>query len=136
MCLVAQSCLTLCNPMDCSPPGPSVHRDSPGKNTRVGCHTLLQDIFPTQGSNPGLPHCGQILYHLSTREALYVTPYDLNSIQIYIYICIKKKDQEKCSKSVLNNGYWWVTRLQSFHSMHFHFYTIQFSTMSLYYFCN
>ena len=35
------------------------------KNTGVGCHTLLQGIFPTQGSNPGLPHCRQILYHLS-----------------------------------------------------------------------
>ena len=38
---------------------------SPGKNTRVGCHALLQGIFPTQGSNPGLPYCRQILYHLS-----------------------------------------------------------------------
>ena len=36
--LVAQSCLTLCNRMDCSPPGSSVHGDSPGKNTGVGCH--------------------------------------------------------------------------------------------------
>ena len=35
MCLVAQSCLTLCDPMDCSPPGSSVHGDSPGKNTGV-----------------------------------------------------------------------------------------------------
>ena len=35
--------------------------DSPGKNTRVGCHFLLQGIFPTQGLNPGLPHCGRIL---------------------------------------------------------------------------
>ena len=50
--------------MDCSPPGPSVHGDSPGKNTGVGCHALLQGIFPTQGSNPGLPHCRQILYQL------------------------------------------------------------------------
>ena len=49
-------------PMDCSPPGSSVHRDSPGKNTGVGCHALLQGIFPTQGSNPGLPHCGWTLY--------------------------------------------------------------------------
>ena len=48
--LVAQSCPTLCNPMDCSPPGSSVHGDSPGKNTGVGCHALLQGIFPTQGS--------------------------------------------------------------------------------------
>ena len=36
--------------------------DSPGKNTGVGCHFLLQGIFPTQGSNPGLLHCRQILY--------------------------------------------------------------------------
>ena len=46
-----QSCPTLCYPMDCSPPGSSVHEDSKGKNTGVGCHALLQGIFPTQGSN-------------------------------------------------------------------------------------
>ena len=38
--------------------------DSPGKNTRVGCHALLQGIFLTQGLNPGLSHCMWILYHL------------------------------------------------------------------------
>ena len=37
-------------------PGSSVHGDSRGKNTRVGCHALLWRIFPTQGPNPGLPH--------------------------------------------------------------------------------
>ena len=36
--------------------------DSPGKNTGVGSHSFLQGIFPTQGSNPGLPHCRQVLY--------------------------------------------------------------------------
>ena len=46
--------------------------DSPGKNTGVGCHALLQGIFPTQGSNPGLPHCRQILYHLSHQGNLSV----------------------------------------------------------------
>ena len=55
----------LCNPKDCSPPGPSVHGDSPGKNTGVGCHSPLQGIFPTQGWNPGLQHYRQILYHRS-----------------------------------------------------------------------
>ena len=64
-CLVAQSCPTLCNPMDCSLPGFSVHGDFPGKNTEVGCHPLLQGIFPTLGLNPGLLYCGQILYCLS-----------------------------------------------------------------------
>ena len=72
LCLVARSCLTLCNPMDYSPPGSSVH----GILARilewvaisfsggVGCHFLLRGIFPTQGSNPGLLHCRRILYHL------------------------------------------------------------------------
>ena len=55
VCLVAQLCPILCNPMDYSPPGSSVHGDSPGKNIGTGCHVLLQGIFPTQGSNPGLP---------------------------------------------------------------------------------
>ena len=57
LCLVTQSHPTLCDPMDYSPPGSSVHGDSPDKNTGVGCHALLQGIFPTQGSHPGLPHC-------------------------------------------------------------------------------
>ena len=54
---VAQSCPTLCDPMDCSLPGSTVHRIFPGKSTGVGCHFLLQEIFQTQGLNPGLPHC-------------------------------------------------------------------------------
>ena len=59
LCLVAQSCLTLWDPMDCSLPGSSVHGDSPGKNIGVGCQALLQGIFPIQGSN------SLSLYHLS-----------------------------------------------------------------------
>ena len=79
LCLVAQSCLTLYDTKDCSLPGSSVHGDSPGKNTGVGaflvaqmvkstgvgCDALPQVIFPTQGLNPGLPHCTQILYRLN-----------------------------------------------------------------------
>ena len=64
VCLVAQSCPTPCDPMDCSLPDSSVHGDSPGKNTAVGCQALLEQIFPTQGLNPGLLHCRQILYQL------------------------------------------------------------------------
>ena len=105
----AQSCLTLCNPMDWSLPGSSVHGilqarlldwvaisfsrnklinlceshpvvsnflwphglyspwNSPGQNTGVGSLSLLQGIFPNQGSNPGLLHCSRILYKLSHR---------------------------------------------------------------------
>ena len=57
--LVAQSCPTLCNPMGCSQP----------KNTGAGCYALLQGIVPTQGWNPGLPHCRQILQRLSHQES-------------------------------------------------------------------
>ena len=50
--LLAQSNPTLCDPMERSPPGFSVHGNFPGKDTGVGCHFLLQGIFPTQESNP------------------------------------------------------------------------------------
>ena len=85
LCLVAQSCLTLYDPMYCSPPGSSTHEDSPGKNTRVGCHALLQGIFPTQELNLGLPHCRQILYHPShqgspcTHIGVYINVYTHNN---------------------------------------------------------
>ena len=54
MCSVAQLCPTLCDSMDCGLPGSSDHGISQAKNTEVGCHFLLQGIFPTQGSNPHL----------------------------------------------------------------------------------
>ena len=109
-----QSCPTLCHHMDRSLPGFSVHGDSPGKNTGVGCHalhpgdlpnpgieprsptlqvdslqseppgkpkntgvgslSLLQGIFPTQESNWGLLHCRQILYQLSHKGSLGLSP--------------------------------------------------------------
>ena len=55
--LVAQSHPTLCNPMYCNI-GLLCPWNSPGKNTGVDCHSLLQEIFPTQESNPGLLHRG------------------------------------------------------------------------------
>ena len=61
---VAQSCRTL-RPIDYSP------WNSPGQNTGVGSLSLLQVIFPTQGSNPGLPHCRRILYQLSFKGSPY-----------------------------------------------------------------
>ena len=70
---VAQSGLTLCDSIDCSPPGSSVHGDSPGKNIGVSCRAPLQGIFPTQGSNPCLLHCRQIPYHQATSKAHFVT---------------------------------------------------------------
>ena len=59
---VTQSCPTPCDPMDTRLLRPW---DFLGKNTRGGCDFLLQEVFPTQGLNPRLPHCRQMLYHLS-----------------------------------------------------------------------
>ena len=60
-----------CDPVDCSPPGSSVHGISEGKNTGLSCHSLLQGIFPTRGLNPCLLHCRLILYHWATWESFF-----------------------------------------------------------------
>ena len=75
LCLVAASCLTLCDPMDCSPPGSSVHGILQGEYW--SCHFLLQGIFPTQGLSPGLLHCRQTAIHQFNRfpeHLLHVRP--------------------------------------------------------------
>ena len=54
MCSIAQSCPTLCDPNGLQPTRLLCHRNSPGKNTKVVCHSFLQGIFPTKGSNPCL----------------------------------------------------------------------------------
>ena len=71
--LVAQECPTLCDLMECSPPGFLCPLDSPGKNTRVGCHSLLQGIFLTQGLSLCLLHCRCILYHLGHQGTHFMT---------------------------------------------------------------
>ena len=70
-CASHQSCPTLCNPMNCL----LCPWNSPGKNTGVGCHSLLQGIFLSQGSYPGLLHYRQTLYHLSHQESHDSTDY-------------------------------------------------------------
>ena len=67
--LVVQLCLMLCNPHGLQPIRFLCPWNSPGKNTGVGSHSLLQDIFLTQGSDPGLLHCRQILYHWSHQRS-------------------------------------------------------------------
>ena len=109
MCLVAQSCPTLCDPMDCSPP---VLGGSSGKNTRVGFHPLLQGIFPTQKSNPNflrLLHCMWILYPLSYLES------PTNRIN-YPEICMDSQNLcgfSQVAKAVLRKD----KMLQALHSM-------------------
>ena len=68
---IAESYPTLWDPMDYSP------WNSQGQNTAVGSHSFLQDIFPNQGPNPGLPHCRWILYQLSHKA----NPF-------HMYVCI------------------------------------------------
>ena len=68
LCLVARLCLALCDPMDCIPARLLCPWGSSRQEYWSGLPCLLQGIFPTQGSNPGLPHCRQILYCLSHQE--------------------------------------------------------------------
>ena len=85
---VSQSYLTFCDLMDCSR---LLHPwDSPGKNTGVGCHFIPQEIFSIQGSNPGLPHCRQTLYHLSYQGSLMMMPQEdqkgkVHELEIQMY---------------------------------------------------
>ena len=60
--LITKSCPTLCDPLDCSPPGSSGPWDFPGKNTGGGCHFFLQEISLIQELNLGLLHCRQIFF--------------------------------------------------------------------------
>ena len=107
--LVAQSCSTLFDPMDCSPPGSSVHEDSLGKKTGVGSHFLLLGIFPTQGPNPGLPSCRQFPYCLSHQGNLgakpksWFTPVPTEKLpfQVDVGMCSQKKSNILSSFSFL-----------------------------------
>ena len=77
--LVTQSCPTLCDLLDCS----LCPRDSPGKNTGVGSHSLLQGIFLTQGSNPGLLALWAVFnFWVSKERYVYLC------VCMYIYVCI------------------------------------------------
>ena len=136
LCLVSQSCPTFCDLTDCSPPGSSVHGDSPGNNTGVGCHALLQGIFPTQGSNPRLPHCRWSLHHLShqgspnfhicshqnnSAETLWFGKMPTNNTRLIkmlpkkVYIqSLYMKTPEKKMHQDINDGYLWVVGYRQF----------------------
>ena len=99
--VVPSNLLTLCRPLLLLPsifPSISVLArllhpwNSPGKTTRVGSPSLLQGIFPTQGSNPGLPHCRWILYPLSHQRSPRILRYRGSPFK-------KNKDNVKMSTS-------------------------------------
>ena len=83
-----QSCLTLCDPMDCLPAS-SLHGDSPGKNTGVGCHAFLQGISPTQGLNPCLLH----LLHWQPGSLPLAPPTDAVYTHTMEYYRARKKNE-------------------------------------------
>ena len=94
-CVLSHFCPTLYDPTGCSPPGSSVHGNSPGKNTGVGCHVLLQGIFLTQGSNLhllGLSYvsswAGESFTTSATCEAPAVPPSLLNPFQSFEGFCL------------------------------------------------
>ena len=69
LCLVTQSCLTLCDPRDCGLPGSSVHEDSSGKNARVGCHASPRESPQPRDQTQVSPTAGGFVTIWATREA-------------------------------------------------------------------
>ena len=102
LCLVIQSCRTLCHPLDWNPPGSSVHGDSPDKNTGVGCHAFLQGIFPTQGSNPGLPHCRRVSKSKSLPLNMYT--YTFIHTHTHMHTHTRTPPDPTCAGSTRLNG--------------------------------
>ena len=108
-CAQPQSCPTLCGPMDCRPPDFSVHGILQARTLEwVASHSLLQKIFPTQGLNPGLPHCRQILHHLS-QGSPYIYVYQLINISV---TCLGEGNgnplQFSCLENPVDRGAWWA----------------------------
>ena len=91
--------------------------NSPGKNSGVGCHSLLQGIFPTQGQNAGLLHCRQILYRLSHKENPLVFP---SSIQLKV-CCLYLKEQHRCFSAFLLPFFYSIPRTSFFKKNSLHF---------------
>ena len=93
--------------------------DTPGKNTGVDCHFLFQGIFPTQGSNPGLPHCRQTLYPLSHQGSFASTdsklpihpfpnpspPWHSSVYSLCLWVCFYFIDKFICV--ILDSTYMW-----------------------------
>ena len=107
LCLVAQSWPALWDPIECRLPGSSVHGNSLGKNTGVGCHALLRGIYPTQGLNPGLLHCRQILYTLSHQGSPWILEW-----VAYAFSMGSSQPRDQTHVSCITGGFFtiWATR--------------------------
>ena len=111
--LVVQSHPTVCNPRDCSPARLLCSCDFPGKNTGVGCHFLLQGMFPTQKLNPGLLHCWQILHHWATRDAMEIwvasCPFSVHNAPVNVLMCAFQHRCVHVSLGCLRHQRWRVS---------------------------
>ena len=85
VCLTVKSCPILCDLMDCSSPGSSLHRISQARILELCCYFLLQGIFLTPGSNQGLLCCRQILYHWATGKPIETL--ETGSLSLHIINC-------------------------------------------------
>ena len=87
------SCSVMSNflqPMNCSLPGSSAHGILQARITGVGFYFFLQGTFPTQGLNPGLPHCRRILYHLSHHESPREVREEIDEKNVLIFAAYSK----------------------------------------------
>ena len=104
MCvLVAQLCLTLLQTHGLKPFRLLSPWNSLGKNTGVGCHSLLQGIFPNPGIEPGLLHCRQIFYclsHRETKECVYICVCACVCIKLN-YFAVQEKLTQCCKSPIL-----------------------------------
>ena len=112
LCLVTQSSLSFCDLVDCNPPGSPVHGYSPVRKTGVGCHALLQGIFPAQGSNSDLPHCRWILYCLSHQGRRDITlPIKVHIIKAMVFL-VWMWDLDHKDGLELKNWYFQIVMLE------------------------
>ena len=107
LCLVIQLRLTLCNSIDCSLPGSSVHGDSPSKNTGAGCYILLQGIFPTQGIK------SRVAYPFSRgscrlRNQTRVSCIAGDSLRSELSRATGNPFQDSCLENPRDRGAWWA----------------------------
>ena len=113
--LVTKSCPTLCDPVDCSFPGSSVHWDYPNKNTRVSCHFLLQGIFPNQGLNPHFLHWQVDSLPLS-HQGNHVQP-KLSSVQSLSPVWLFATPRTAAHQASLSITNWSLLKLMSIESV-------------------
>ena len=118
-------CTTLCNPMDCSPPGPAhCPWDFPGRNTGVSCYFLLQVIFLTQRSNPSLPHWQvDSLPSLSNQGNPFIKANSKYLLNVYILVII--------SKCWVQKQKWQGKMVQPYYLCHYYFPNSVFHYLSL-----